>query len=68
MQMAMRYQIHGISSTCANSTLDPSNMVMSVDLFNKAKAFISSSTTLKAVFQLDSIISDYSPEKFIQPG
>jgi len=50
MQMAMRYPIPGILSTCADFILDPSNMVMSVDLFNKAKAFISFSTTLKAVF------------------
>ena len=52
MQMATRYPIPGILSTCADFILDPSNMVMSVDLFNKAKAFISFSTTLKAVFNL----------------
>ena len=52
MQMAMRYPIPGILSTCTDFILDPSNMVMSVDLFNKARVFINCSTTLKAVFNL----------------
>ena len=50
MQMAMRYPIPGTLSTCADFILDPSNMVMLVDLFNKARVFINFSTTLKAVF------------------
>ena len=48
--MVMRYPIPGILNTCIDFILDPSNMVMSVVLFNKARVFISSSTTLKAVF------------------
>ena len=55
MKMAMRYRIPGILSTCANSILDPSNMVMSVDLFNKARVFTGISTTLKAISLADSI-------------
>jgi len=55
MQMAMRYLILEILSTCADFILDPRNMVMLVDLFNKAKAFISFSTTLKAVFNLTAL-------------
>ena len=52
MQMVMRYPIPGILSTCVDFIPGPSNMVMSVDLFNKAKVFISFSATLKAVFNL----------------
>jgi len=52
MQMAMRYPIPGILNTCACFILDPSNKVMSVDLFNKARVFINFSTTLKAVYNL----------------
>ena len=52
MQMVMRYPIPGILSTCVDFIPGPSNMVMSVDLFDKAKVFISFSTTLKAVFNL----------------
>jgi hypothetical protein len=52
MQMAIRYPIPGILSTCADFLLDPSNMVVSVDLFKKAKAFIIFSTILKTVFNL----------------
>ena len=52
MQMAMRNPIPGILSTCVDFIPGPSNMVMSVDLFNKAKVFISFSATLKAVFNL----------------
>jgi hypothetical protein len=50
--MVMRYPIPGTLSICADFILDPSIMVMSVDLFNKARVFISRSTTLKAVFNL----------------
>ena len=52
MQMAIRSPIPRILNTCVDFILDLSNMVMSVDLFNKARVFISSSTTLKAVFNL----------------
>ena len=64
MQMAMRYLIPGILSTCADFILDQSNMVMSVDLFNKAKVFISFSTTLKAAFNL---VAPLLPYKKIHP-
>ena len=52
MQMSMSYPIPGILSTGADFILDPSNMVLSVDLFNKARVSISFSTTLNAVFNL----------------
>ena len=52
MQMATRYPIPGILNTCKDFILDPGSMVTSVDLFNKARVFISFSTTLKAVFSL----------------
>ena len=64
MQMIMRYPIPGTSSTCTDFTLDPSNMVMSVDLFNKAKVFISFSTTLKAAFNL---VASLLPYKKVHP-
>ena len=57
MQMATRYPIPEILNTYADFILDPSNMVTLVDLFNKARVFISFSTILKAVF-----ISDCSPK------
>ena len=66
MQMAMRYPIPGILSTCTDFIFDPSNMVMSIDLFNKVKVFISFSTTLKAVFNLAA--SSLLSKRFIQPG
>ena len=50
--MATRYPIPEILNTYAYFILDPSNMVMSVDLFNKARVFTSFSTTLKAIFNL----------------
>ena len=52
MQTAMRYPIPGTSSTCADFILDPSYIVMSVDLFNKSRVSINRSTTLEAVFNL----------------
>ena len=50
--MVMRYPIPRILNACADFILDSNSMVMSVDLFNKAKVFISFSATLKAVFNL----------------
>ena len=57
----------GTSSTCADFILDPSNTVMSVDLFNKARVSISFLTTLKAVFSL-AASSLTTLQKFFQPG
>jgi len=65
MQMAMRYPIPRILSTCADYILDLSNMVMPVDLFNKATVVISFSTTLKVVFNLAA--SSLLSKRFIQP-
>ena len=64
MQMARRYPIPGTLSTCTNSIIDPSNMVMSVDPFNKAKVFISFSTTLKAAFNQ---VASLLPYKKVHP-
>ena len=64
MQMAMRYPIPGILSTCADFVLDQSNIMMSDDLFNKAKVFISFSTTLKAAFNL---VASSLPYKKVHP-
>jgi hypothetical protein len=50
--MVMRYPIPRILNACADFILDSSSMVMSVDLFNKARVFLGFSTTLKAVFNL----------------
>jgi hypothetical protein len=52
MPKVMRYPIPRISSTCADFILDPSYMVMSVDLFNKSRVPINFLTTLKAVVNL----------------
>jgi len=52
MLMVMRYPIPRILNTCVDFILDPSSMVMSVDLFNKERVFISYSITLKAIFNL----------------
>ena len=52
MQMETRYPIPRILNTCVDFILDPSSMVMSVDLFNKERVFISYSITLKAIFNL----------------
>ena len=54
----------GTSSTCADFILDPSNIVMSVDLFNKAKVFISFSATLKVAFNL---VASLLPYKKVHP-
>ena len=62
MQMVMRYPIPGILSTCANSILDPNNMTMLVDVFNKARVFHQYIGYIKGSFQSGSIISDYSPK------
>ena len=64
MQMAMRYPIPGILSTCVDFILDQSNKMMSVDLLNKAKVFISFSTTLKAAFNL---VASSLPYKKVHP-
>jgi len=53
MQMATRYPIPGTLSTCADFIIDSSNIMMSVDLFNKANAFIDFSTILKIFTDLD---------------
>ena len=60
MQTVMRYPIPGISSTCADFIVDPSYMVMSVDLFNKVKGFHLPFENIKGSFQPGSIILDYS--------
>ena len=64
MQMATGYLIPGILSTCADFVLDQSNIMMSDDLFNKAKVFISFSTTLKAAFNL---VAPLLPYKKVHP-
>ena len=50
MQTVMRYPILGTSNTYADFILDPSYMMMSVDLFNKSRVSINFSTILKTVF------------------
>jgi len=52
MQMAMMYRIPGILSTCASSILDPSNMVVSVDFFNKARVFYQLIDYIKGSFSI----------------
>jgi len=55
MQMAMRYPIPGILSTCSNSILDPNNMTTLVDVFKKARVFHQYISYIKGSFQSDSV-------------
>ena len=52
MQTVMRHPIPGISSTCADFILNPSYMMMPVELFSKLRVSINFLVTLKAVFIL----------------
>ena len=52
MQTVIRYPIPGTLSTCADFILDPSYMMMSVELFSKSRVSINFSVILKAVFNL----------------
>ena len=68
MLTVMKYPIPGTSSTCADFILDPSYMVMSVDLFNKSRVSMNRLTTFKGSFQPGSIILDFSLIGFSNQG